>query len=139
MVSSLFGRPSQKTCVMIAGIAMILGGVWICAGSSRFLAESDRAPGTVVSVVGDRGAKGTSLYHAIARYTPRSTMTPITFRDRTGFWPSPFRIGDAVTVAYRPATPAAARIVSFWTIWLLPALMTAFGFGVALGGYVMRV
>jgi len=138
MGSRLKGRLA-KWFMMIAGAAMAIGGIWFGTENLRFLDAADRAAGTVTEIVGERGSRGLTVYRAVVRFTPRGETSPVTFKDRTGLWPSPFDIGDAVEVAYDPAAPASARIVSFWTIWFLPALTVAFGVVCAMVGFFRRV
>ena len=92
------------------------------------------APGTVIEVVGERGAKGTKLYHPLVRYEPAPGGASVTFKAEPGMWPSPFDVGDAVTVAYDQDDPSDANIVSFWTLWMLPLTLLAFGLGCLIAG-----
>jgi hypothetical protein len=81
----------------------------------------------VVGVKAKRSAKGMTLYHPQVTFVAPQEGRPVTFQSRTGLWPSPFAVSDKVKVAFDPADPGSARIVSFWTLWFLPACM--FGFG----------
>jgi len=71
---------------------------------------------------------------AVVFTAPESGLT-FPFKSQFGMWPSPFSVGEKVEVAYDPANPARARINSFWTIWFVPILITAFGLACLAAGY----
>lgn len=113
--------------LLAGGAALVAGGVWFGYAHYDFLRDSERAPGQVVEVVAKRGVRGTTLYHPVVRYRLRSRDSDIEFTARPGLWPGLFEAGEAVTVAYRPDEPEAAKLVSFWMLWFLPAVMVLFG------------
>ena len=120
--------------LIAAGAVFLLVGGWVAYVNIDFMRHSSRAPGTVVEVVGERGVKGGTLYHPIVRYQPRSDGAGVTFKAEPGMWPSPFDVGDAVTVAYKEHDPSDANIVSFWTLWMLPLTLFLFGAGCLVAG-----
>lgn len=121
--------------LLIGGVALILAGAWFVIINANFIRHAERAPGTVIDVVSERGARGAKLYHPIVRYRPRQQGNSVTFKANPGLlWSSPFDIGDRVTVAYNEDDPEDAKIVSFWMLWLLPITLIVFGAGCLLGG-----
>jgi len=56
------------------------------------------------------------------------------FKAGPGLWPSPFAVGDAVTVAYDRDAREHAMIGSFWTLWFLPAATAALGVACVFAG-----
>ena len=120
--------------MMLAGLVLAGAGVWIVGDTQVFLSHADRAAGTVVSLAKVRGAKGTRLYHAIVQYHRPEADETVTFKSRPGLNPSPFSVGDHVTVAYRSSDPVGARVISFWTLWFLPCAMIALGGGCVFAG-----
>ena len=120
--------------MMIAGLGLVGAGVWFTAAAAIFLSKSGRVAGTVVSIEKVRGAKGTPLYYPMVRYQPAEIGELVMFKSRPGLWPSPFAAGDKVTVACVPDDPASARVVSFWTLWFLPACMILLGTGSMIAG-----
>lgn len=121
--------------LIVGGVAFLFVGGWIAFVNVDFMRHSSRAPGTVVEVVGERGVKGGTLYHPIVRYRPRPEGAGVTFKAEPGMWPSPFDVGDVVTVAYREEDPSDANIVSFWTLWMLPLTLFLFGAGCLVAGW----
>ena len=115
--------------MIIAGLGLVGAGVWFIADNAMFLSKAAHVAGTVISLEKVRGAKGTPLYYPMVRYQRAGVGEPEMFRSRPGLWPSPFAVGDKVTVAYARGDPASARVVSFWTLWFLPACMIVFGAG----------
>jgi len=77
--------------------------------------------------VAKRSAKGMTLYHPQVTFVTPRDGRPVNFRSRIGLWPSPFAVGEKVTVAFDPADPGTAKIVSIWTLWFLPGCMIALG------------
>ena len=113
--------------MMIAGMGLVGAGVWFTADHAVFVSKAGRVAGTVVSLEKVRGAKGTPLYYPMVRYQSAEIGEPVIFKSQPGLWPSPFAVGDKVTVAYTPGDPASARVVSFWTLWFLPVCMILLG------------
>jgi hypothetical protein len=113
--------------LVAGGIVMLIAGIWFAGEAMEFLDTTARTDGTVVALKRERGAKGAREDHPVVRFVPPETGEAVEFKSRFGIWPSPFSVGDAVEVAYDPADPSRADINSFWTIWLLPLLLAAFG------------
>jgi len=134
-----FAKSRTAAVILIAGgLALCGGGGWLGASEAAFLAAAERAPGVVTAIESKRGSKGGRLYFPVVRFDPPGRAGSVTFREKTALWPSPFAVGDAVTVAYDPARPGDARVASFWTLWFLPVLMAAFGLlCIAAGGHTL--
>lgn len=113
---------------------MIFAGAWLVIGNANFIRHAARAPGTVINVVGERGVRGT-MYYPVVRYQPRRSGASVTFKAKPGLmWASPFDVGERVTVAYDQGDPQDAKIVSFWTLWLMPASLMLLGAGSLFAG-----
>ena len=121
--------------MVIAGLGLVGAGVWFIADSAVFLSEAARIDGTVIFLEKVRGGKGIPLYYPMVRYQRAGVREPVTFRSRPGLWPSPFAVGDQVTVAYTHGDPASARVVSIWTLWFVPACMILLGSGMTLAPF----
>ena len=104
-----------------------LAGAWFVYAHFDFLQQSERSQGTVVEIISERSARGMELLYPLVQFWPENAGEQIVFRARPGLRPSPFETGDLVVVAYNPNHPAEAKIVSFWTLWFLPAVMILFG------------
>lgn len=108
---------------------MFVGGAGFTFVNANFLRNSARAEGLVIEVVGKRGARGMMLYYPVVRFRPAERDASVIFKARPGLWPSPFDVGDRVTVAYDARDPDRAKIVSFWMLWFLPGAMMMLGLG----------
>ena len=113
--------------MMLLGLGLGVGGGWFVYVNASFIADSQRAAGIVVRLDAKRGSKGMMLYHPVVAFRASREGRRVTFRSRTGLWPSAFEVGEKVTVANRPGDPGNAKIVSFWTLWFLPGCMIAIG------------
>lgn len=120
--------------LLAGGLAMVGAGIWFAVDHARFLQRTDRAPGAVVEIVAERGARGMTLYHPVVRYRPADRGDAVVFKAKPGLWPSPFAVGDRVTVAYDRDDPDDAMIVSFWMLWFLPLAMALLGAGCLFAG-----
>lgn len=120
--------------LVLGGVGMLAGGIWFVHEAARFLDSTARAEGTVIELRRERGAKGIAQDHPVVRFRPSPSVAPREFRSRFGMWPSPFSVGDKVTVAYEPLAPERAEIDSFWTLWFVPGLMVLFGVACGLAG-----
>jgi hypothetical protein len=113
--------------LVVGGLALGLGGAGFILAHLAFLGGAAHARGEVVAIARERGVRGMPLHFAIVRYRPAGSREPLEFKAKPGLWPSPFSVGDVVVVAYDPADLADAKIVSFWTLWFLPAAMVLLG------------
>lgn len=113
--------------LVLLGPGLLIGGVWMGHDAWVFLESSARAPGTIIALRRERGARGMPSDHPIVRYTVPATGRTVTFRTKVGMWPSPFSVGERVVVAYPPNDPERADIVSFWTVWMPPVGMLLLG------------
>ncbi len=120
-------RP-QAAVLLIGGVGLVGAALWATVAALSALDAPARAEGEVVAIEKRRAVKGGSLYTPVVRYVPAG-VEAVEFEALSFTWPSPFAVGDPVVVAYDPARPEDATVVSFWTLWLLPLVMAGFGVG----------
>lgn len=113
--------------LLIGGLAMVIGGIWYVREAVVFLDTTQKTAGTVLELKRERGVRGMRQDHPIVRFVVSETGREVIFRSKVGLWPSPFEVGQVVEVAYHPDDPKQAEINSFWTIWLPPLGLMAFG------------
>ncbi|MQY36366.1 hypothetical protein SRB17_43650 [Streptomyces sp. RB17] len=115
-------------------VGLILAGV-----SVSFLANAERARGTVVSLEWRTDHSGPSrrtrvrdksMAYPVVEFTS-ADGTRRTFRDSTGSNPPAYEEGERVEVLYRAASPEDARIDGFASLWLLPLVFGGIGLVVA--------
>jgi hypothetical protein len=129
-------RDRLKVAVLVlGGLGMVGGGIAFTVANLAFLRTAARSPGEVVAISKERGVRGMPIHFAIVRHRPAGSPQPTEFKAKPGLWPSPFAVGDPVDVAYEPADPANAKIVSFWTLWFLPDAMVALGLLCVVAGW----
>ncbi|MGW0908353.1 DUF3592 domain-containing protein [Streptomyces sp. NPDC002853] len=116
-------------------VALILAGV-----SISFLADAERAKGTVVALEWRSDSSGTShkkrrsdepAAYPVVEFTS-ADGTPRTFQSSAGSNPPAYDRGEQVEVLYRADAPEDARINGFLSLWLLPLIFG--GIGLVLAG-----
>ena len=120
-------RRSKAATLIGVGVIMALAGAWFVYAHIDFLRQTERSQGTIVEMISERSARGMPLLYPVVQFSPENWGEQIVFRARPGLWPSPFEVNDLVVVAYDANQPADAKIVSFWMLWFLPAVMILFG------------
>ncbi|QKV97311.1 DUF3592 domain-containing protein [Streptomyces sp. NA02950] len=135
-----FGAIAFGTVFLVVGL--ILAGV-----SVSFLADAERARGTVVALDwrnDDHGASGKERENDKPAAYPVVEFTSAdgarrTFRSSTGSNPPSYEEGDRVEVLYRADSPEDARINGFASLWLLPLVFGGVGLAMAgIGTAVVR-
>jgi Protein of unknown function (DUF3592) len=128
----MFGLIGFGTLFLVIGL--ILAGV-----SVSFLADAERARGTVVSLEWRRDSSGgfrqkrvndQPMAYPVVEFTSVDG-TRRTFRDSSGSQPPAYQEGERVEVLYRADSPQDARINGFLSLWLLPLVFGGIGLVVA--------
>ncbi|MEY9988749.1 hypothetical protein ABIE67_000781 [Streptomyces sp. V4I8] len=129
----MFGAIAFGAVFLVVGL--VLAGV-----SVSFLADAERAPGTVVALEWRNDDSGASrkatqndkpAAYPVVEFTS-ADGTPRTFRSSTGSNPPSYEKGERVEVLYRADSPENARINGFASLWLLPLIFG--GIGLVIGG-----
>ncbi|TXS53427.1 DUF3592 domain-containing protein [Streptomyces sp. uw30] len=125
---------------MIAfGTVFLVVGLILAGISVSFLADAERARGTVVELEWRSDDNGASRK---ARESNRPVAYPVveftsadgtsrTFRGSTGSNPPSYEEGEQVEVLYRADSPEDARINGFASLWLLPLIFGGLGLVIA--------
>ncbi|MER5939140.1 DUF3592 domain-containing protein [Streptomyces sp. NPDC001928] len=133
---------------MIAfGTVFLVIGLILAGMSVSFLADAERAPGTVVELEWRSDDNGASRK---ARENNRPVAYPVveftsadgtarTFRSSTGSNPPSYEEGERVEVLYRADSPEDARINGFASLWLLPLIFGGIGLVIAGVGTAVAV
>lgn len=127
-----FGAIAFGALFLVVGL--ILAGV-----SVAFLADAERARGTVVALEWRSDHNGASrkkrmddklVAYPVVEFTS-AEGTPRTFRNSTGSNPPSYEVGERVEVLYRADSPTDARIDGFASLWLLPLVFGGVGLAIA--------
>lgn len=127
-----FGAIAFGTLFTVIGL--ILAGV-----SISFLADAERAKGTVVALEWRSDSSGTShknrgndepAAYPVVEFTS-ADGTPRKFQSSTGSNPPSYDRGEQVEVLYRADDPEDARINGFVSLWLLPLIFGGIGLVIA--------
>ncbi|MEV1080539.1 DUF3592 domain-containing protein [Streptomyces sp. NPDC050211] len=127
-----FGAIAFGSLFLVVGL--ILAGV-----SVSFLADAERARGTVVALEWRNDHSGTTrkqrqndkpTAYPVVEFTS-ADGTPRTFRESTGSNPPSYEEGERVEVLYRADSPEDARINGFASLWLLPLIFGGIGLVIA--------
>lgn len=140
---------SLKLFVVIFGgigllLLLIAGGfvVW----TKSWLNSTVAAEGRVIELVGGSSGPGRrgGSYHPVVAFTAQDGRK-FEFRSSTGSDPPAFRVGEIVTVRYRPDDPRSAGIDAFFSLYLMPlifgfigAIFTLVGGGIAFASRLAR-
>ena len=92
-----------------------------------FMRNSATASGTIVALTENRERDEISYFPRVKFKTPSGRE--VTFESETGSTADAGRIGDTVTVRYRPDQPYVAEIDSFMSLWGLTLLFGSLGVG----------
>ena len=135
-----FGAIAFGALFLVVGL--ILAGV-----SVSFLADAERARGTVVALEWRNDHSGVSrkkpvndkpVAYPVVEFTS-ADGTRRTFRGSTGSNPPSYERGEQVEVLYRADSPEDARINGFASLWLLPLVFGGIGLVVAGIGTVVAI
>ncbi|MFE7274078.1 DUF3592 domain-containing protein [Streptomyces sp. NPDC057623] len=122
------------------GAVFLVVGLILAGVSVSFLANAERAQGTVVTLEWRSDSGGSSrksrgsnepTAYPVVEFTSKDG-TPRTFRGSTGSNPPSYDKGERVEVLYRADSPEDARINGFASLWLLPLIFG--GIGLVIGG-----
>ncbi|AZQ35670.1 DUF3592 domain-containing protein [Streptomyces cyaneochromogenes] len=121
------------------GALFLVVGLVLAGVSVAFLADAERAQGTVVSLEWRSENNSASrkkrtddrpVAYPVVEYTS-AQGTPRTFRSSTGSNPPSYEVGERVEVLYRADSPDDARINGFASLWLLPLIFGGIGLVIA--------
>ena len=113
---------------VIVGLGFLVAATLVSLQTREFVASAVSTTGLVVAL--EPGHRG---YYTVFTYADDHGQ-PHTDRTDSAEDPAPFRVGSRITALYLPNLPEAARIKSFRTLWLLPAVLWGFGLGITLAG-----
>lgn len=121
---------------MLTGLGIVMGLVtalmgWLALRETfRSLAlkrEGSSAPGTIVELVSYMSKRSTMYKPVFEFQASDGKVHRVTYAN--GQSPSPYAIGDKVTVLYRPEAPMEAKVDAIHSLWLGPIML-----GIAAGG-----
>jgi Protein of unknown function (DUF3592) len=124
--------PDRRTLWMwraslAAGVVFIIVGAVLLVFTVRFVADAERATGTVVDLDRRRSSSdGALLFYPVVRFTTANGEA-IEFVDSTGSRPPLETPGDRVEVLYDPDDPNDAELSGIFHVWLVPAGLLVLG------------
>jgi hypothetical protein len=133
------GRHFARAFVLV-GLGLLAWGVQVSGAMWRLELSGARAPGVVRSFEASRDDPNSLAlaYHAVVTYTIAGGQR-VSFKDHRGSTSPQFRVGEAVTVLYRPDLPGSAIIDRGIWNWLgAVALYVLGGVFTLLGVAAMR-
>lgn len=119
-----------KFVMLVVGVAMLAGAVYMYRDTRSFLAGAVHAQGTVVDF--DRNDSTDSHGHRSVSYYPVVQFADaggrrIEFTSNSGSNPPAYSRGEAVEVLYHADAPDKARINGFMSLWFGPLLVGGMG------------
>ena len=122
-----------KFVMLVVGVAMLAGAVYMYNNTRSFLANAVHAQGTVLdlerteSVTRDGNNSHLSVsYFPVVQFTDGSGRQ-IKFTSGSGSNPPAYSRGDKVEVLYHADAPEKARINGFMSLWFGPLLVGGLG------------
>jgi len=118
------------------GLVFVAGAAWFFLADRSFAAAGERAPGTVIEMIGSRDSDGGHTYKPVVEFRDAAGRRHV-FTSNVSSSPPQHSVGESVEVIYAPDSPDEAVIDSFVDRFLLPlilgglgTLFAAIGFGV---------
>jgi len=97
------------------GVGMLVGAFLWYQHTKSFIAEAQRAEGSVVQLVASRSGDSVT-YKPVVRFSAQ-TGEEIEFTSSSGSSPPSYAEGEKVPVLYRPSDPHNARIDGAFSLW----------------------
>lgn len=125
-----------KPVFVLFAVVMFGLAFWTAGRDGEFFDGAARVSGRVIDLKAERVARGPQQYHPVVRFTDPASGRAVTFDSGFRLYPSPYDVGDEVTVAYDPAAPQHAEIDSFWIRFFYPLLMAILGAASLLAAWI---
>ncbi len=110
----------------LVGVGLLTGAFFALKSEMSFRADSVTAEGTVVDLAPTTDSDGKVLHKPVVDFIDRNDQRH-RITGTTASSPPSYRIGEAVTVRYRPAEPTDAHLDSFMDSWLLVVILGGIG------------
>jgi hypothetical protein len=115
--------------LLIAGAPFVLLGVYEAVDTQNMLGRFSQVDGTVVDnsyATTQDGSNVSGAYYPVIEFSTASGEV-VRFTDGVGSLPPDYAEGASVRVAYDPAGPRTARLVSWKRLWFAPTLFLIIG------------
>ena len=124
--------------VLLVGLILLGLGLFDLGGTVAFLTRAERTEARFAGAVARSGGNhgGTFLYPTF-QFTTRDGRV-MTFTSSVGSIAQPYADGERVRIAYDLHHPDDARLLSFLTLWIAPALLCAAGLLLSGGAVLVR-
>jgi Protein of unknown function (DUF3592) len=112
---------------LLVGLGMLGGAIYSFVTTWQFIGAAATADGAVIALEERwNSADGGSTYYPRVAFETEDRRR-YEFTGDTGSQPAAFVVGERVRVLFDPARPEAARIDSFFQLWLLPLILGGLG------------
>lgn len=110
------------------GVVVLVVGAVMFVRTAQFLAEAERATGTVIDLSRETDSEGGVAFHPVVRF--RTTEgEAVEFVSSFGSSPPSAEPGDRVDVLYDPDDPYDAKLSGFFDLWMPPGIPVVVGGG----------
>lgn len=135
----VFLRRLGKFAFIPLGLSLLLGAAWAVSSTKTWLAHAIEVEGKVIEMVRVRDSENTGyLFAPVVRFQTVEGKT-IEFESGLRSNPPAYRTGQTVTVFYDPDEPLSAAIKGFFSLWLMPLILSFIGAGFLVIGTAMVV
>jgi hypothetical protein len=108
------------------GVGLLVVGAVAFVRTAQFVAEAERATGTVIYLSGETDSEGDVLYHPVVSFTTSEAET-VQFVSAVGSSPPSAEPGDRVDVLYDPDDPYDAKLSGFFDLWFSSGVLGILG------------
>ena len=137
VLTNVASRVAQFLPVLLIGLGLLGGSVWVWWRTRTFLETAWNADGTIVGTKLGRGRTRNSRFPVVRFATV--TGEEIEFVGGYGTSFGAYLVGTQVGVRYDPHKPEKARIESWTQLWFLPALLGLLGVVFTVVGIVLMI
>ncbi|WP_128544816.1 DUF3592 domain-containing protein [Larkinella soli] len=118
------------------GLNMLTGSLYSYHKTRTWLADTVRTSGEVIAHEGRESTdsfnretkREYTVYYPVVRYRTQTGQT-VSFTSSVGSSTPDHQVGEEVGVRYVPNDPGSARVDEFFSLWLVPLVLTCLGAG----------
>ncbi len=123
----------RKISILLAGIAVLIGGLFLANKSYEFKKNSISTTGEVIEIIRTKDSDSQYMYHPLIKFT---TLEGKEVEAGTGMNADrPYhQVGEKVSLRYLISFPERVELDNWISFWLFPTILFIFGLGLTMLG-----